>query len=903
MRSTDVYRVLLWCYPAQFRHEYGGEMVAAFSAQLHAARRSNGPLAAAAVWAGALVDLIPTALSEHHHVIRQDLRHAARILASAPGFTAVAVLSLALGIGANTAIFSLLNSVLMTTLPVRSPHELVILTNPLSRGNVSGMQSGERPLATYEEFRHLQQQSRVFTSLMASSSTLRRTEVRIGGGALEPIAIRLSSSSYFATLGVSPAIGRTFDASREAAVGTAPEAVLSHEYWQRRFGARSDALGRTLVLRGGAVTIVGVAPPGFFGETVGERPDAWIPLAMQAAAAPGRDWLHDEPGSLEKVMWLHLFGRLAPDTTIERAQAEIDVTFAQGLAAYYSPIGNPDDRKRFLDQRLVLKPAATGASAVRGSFAEPLFVLLAAAGLVLLIACSNLGNLLLARTIGRAREMATRLALGASRGRLIRQLLTESFCLAAAGGLVGLVVAGTLRAGLLRLVADPTIVLMEPFQLRTVGFVFGVTLVVGVILGLLPALRITRASMGPVLREGRGSVGSAVWMRVGRLVVVGQLALSLPLLVGAGLLARTLYNLQRVDLGYESADVLTVRVDARTAGYEHLRQMAALDEILSRIRALPTVRAAAYSQNGLFGGSDHGDRIVVDGYSPTGRSDRFSSYDAVGPGYFATLGVPVLLGREIHDRDRVNGPMVAVINEAFAKQFFDGRNAIGQRVTQVYANQQHTYEIVGIVRNSRQGRLRGPIEHRFYTAVTRPASAINAVTLIVRPNGDALSALSDVQRVIEQTEPTMPILRAGRLTDAIGERIAQDRMLAQLSIAFGIVAVALAAIGLYGVLSYGIARRTNEIGIRQALGARRGTLIGMIARETGWLVLIGLTAGIVISVGAARLIASRLYGLSAVDPLTFGSAVVAVAVAGVLATWVPASRATRVNPLVALRFE
>jgi predicted permease len=321
------------------------------------------------------------------------------------------------------------------------------------------------------------------------------------------------------------------------------------------------------------------------------------------------------------------------------------------------------------------------------------------------------------------------------------------------------------------------------------------------------------------------------------------------------------------------------------------------------MRALPSVRAAAYSNNGLLQGSDNGDQVAVDGYSPNGRDDRGSSYDAVGPGYFSALGVPILLGREITDRDRPGGPMVCVINEAFAKRFFEGRNPIGLHLTQIYAEQRHRYEIVGVVRDSRQRALRGAIEHRFYTPVTQPAAMISGVTFLVRPNGDAASALADVRRVLEQTEPKMPILRAGRLTTAVDERLAQDRMLAQLSIVFGIVAVALAALGLYGVLSYGVARRTNEIGIRKALGAQHGALIAMVGRETGWLVLAGLVAGIGIAVGASRLLASRLYGLSAADPVTFASATVLLAVAAVLATWLPAWRATRVDPLVALRVD
>jgi predicted permease len=901
MRGANIYRVLLWCYPAEFRQEYGGEMVAAFTEQLRHARRDRQWLAEALVWAYALVDLPPTAFSEHLHVLRQDLRYAIRILSSAPAFTSVAVLSLALGIGANTAIFSLLNSVLMSALPVRDPDGLVILTNPAVRGNFRGSESGERSLATYEEFRALQEQRGVFAALMASDSTLVRTEARVAGAAPETVAVRLVSSSYFATLGVSPELGRTFDAAREPAAGDMPEAVLSHEYWQRHFGGQSDVLGKAITLRGGIVSIIGVAPASFFGETVGERPDVWIPLAMQATLLPGRDWLHDAPGSVEKIMWLHLFARLAPGVTWDRAQAQANVTFSRSLAAYYGSIGNADERRHFLDQRLVLKSAATGASSIRGAFTEPLLVLLAGAGLVLVIACSNLGNLLLARTTGRAREMATRLALGASRGRLIRQLLTESFCLAVAGGLAGLIAAAVLRAGLLRVVANPTIVLPNPLQLRTLAFVFGLTLIVGLILGLLPAMRITKANIGPVVREGRGHAGSVAWLRIGRLVVVGQLALSLPLLVGAGLLARTLYNLQHVDLGYAADDLITVRIDAQAAGYGDARQSAAFEEILARIRALPSVRAAAYSNNGLFGGVDNGDQVTVEGYSPTGRGDRDSPYDAVAPGYFSTLAVPLLRGREITEQDRAGGAMVCVINEAFAKQFFQGRNPLGRHLTQVYADERHTYEIVGVARDSRQGRLRGPVEHRFYTPATQPAESIRGVTFIVRGRQDAGSVLADVRRTLTEAEPNMPIIRATTVASAVRDRVAQDRMLAQLSMAFAVVAILLATIGLYGVVSYGVARRTNEIGIRKALGARRAALMAMIAKETGWLVVAGLVAGAAISAGAIRVIASRLYGLSPGDPVTFATAIAALGIAAAFATWLPASRASSVDPLVALR--
>jgi predicted permease len=741
---------------------------------------------------------------------------------------------------------------------------------------------------------------------MASSSVTQRTDARVTGAEPEPLVIRLASMNYFSTLGVSATIGRMFDADREPAAGAAPFAVVSHEYWQRRLAGRPDVVGRTITFRDAIVTIVGVAPASFLGENVGERPDAWIPLAMQAAVLPGRDWLHDAPGSVEKVMWLHLFGRLAPGVTRERAQASTNVTFQQGLAAYYGLIGDVETRTRYGDQRLTLRDAATGASALRRTFTEPLWVLLGTAGLVLVIACANLGNLLLARTTARGREMAVRLALGAGRNRLIRQLLTESALLAIAGGLAGLVTAGVLRDALLRLVGDPAITLPSALDFRTLAFVFGLTLAVGLVLGLLPALRITDTQPAVVLRDGKGIAGSAAWLRLGKLVVSGQLALSLPLLIGAGLLVRTLVNLQRVDLGYAAEGLLTVRVDADSAGYEPSRQAAAFESLAARVRALPGVLAATYSYNGLFSGTDNGDRVTVEGYTAADAREIGSRYDAVAPGFFSALGIPVLIGREITDQDHDGGRMVCVINETFAKRFFDGRNPIGLHITQHYAESTRTYEVVGVVRDSRQSSLRDEIETRFYTPISRSAARadgrITGVTFLIRPRGNT-PVLPDVRQTLRRTEPHMPITSASTLTEAVDRRIVQDRMLAQLSIGFGVVAIVLVTIGLYGILSYGIARRTNEIGIRKALGAQQATLIGMIARETGWLVLAGLVVGGALSVATVRLISSRLYGLSPADPVTVATVVATLSVVAVIATWLPARRMSRVDALVALRYD
>jgi predicted permease len=500
--------------------------------------------------------------------------------------------------------------------------------------------------------------------------------------------------------------------------------------------------------------------------------------------------------------------------------------------------------------------------------------------------------------------MSVRLALGASRGRLIRQLLTESLFLAAAGGLAGLVIALLLRNGVLALVDDPTIVLPSALSLRSLAFVFAITTAAGLVLGLLPAMRITKTQPVTGLREpGRGIAGSVAWQRIGKAVVIGQLALSLPLLVGAGLLVRTLMNLQHVDAGYSRDGLITARIDAKPAGYDAARQTLAFDQLLARIRALTGVRAATYSNNGLFIGHDNGDEIIVEGYTPTGKGDGGSRYDAVAPRYFATLGIPVLRGRELTDDDHAGARPVCVINETFAKRFFAGRNPIGMHVTQHYADERHTYEVVGVVRDSRQGRLRGEIEHRFYTPITYPSSSITTATFIVRQAGNAPGLLESIRRTIREAEPDMPVVGRTTVNNAIDSRIVQDRLLAQLSIVFGVVAALLAAIGLYGILSHGVTRRTNEIGIRKALGAQQRTLIAMVLRETGGLLLVGMMAGAGVSIAGVRLITSRLYGLSPSDPATMTSALVGLLVVAALATWLPAYRASRVDPLVALRQE
>jgi len=567
--------------------------------------------------------------------------------------------------------------------------------------------------------------------------------------------------------------------------------------------------------------IIGVAPASFFGETVGQRPDVWVPLSLQRVVMPGREWLHENPGDEDKVMWLHVFGRLKPGVRIEMAQAAANVTFQQALAAFY---GSAEAAKI---QWLKLRPAANGASQIRRQFAEPLMMLLVASGLVLLIACANLGNLLLARTTARTREMSVRLALGAGRGRLIRQLLTESMVVAFLGSIAGLGAAWILRAGLLSLVSD-TIHLPVAPDIRVLAFAFTLTLAAGLVLGLLPALRTMSVNASAGLKEqGRGLTGSAAWLRTGKFVVVAQVALSLPLLIGAGLLLRTFHNLGQMDLGYVKDRLLLVRVDVQMAGYEEQRRQPVFQRLLERVRAVPGVRAASYSKNGAFLGSQSSGRFEIEGYTLRGEDGVRLVVEHTGPDYFSTLGIPLRLGREITEQDQPSSNRVCVINETLAKTFFGGRNPLGMHID--------NYEIVGVARDSRNRSLRDEITPRLYVPAAQPIDVPRYITFMVRTFGEPSSVLASVRRAILSEDPNLPITAASTLTELIDRQMVQDRLLARLSTAFGLVGLLLAAIGLYGVLSYGVARRTNEIGIRKALGAQQSSVIVMILRETGGL--------------------------------------------------------------------
>ena len=902
MPPVRLYRALLRCYPAAFRDEYGEQMLLAFSDQLDGA---PGGVRRAAVWTGAARDALAVAPKEHWHVFLQDLRYALRTMAARPGFTAVAILSLALGIGANTALFSLWNGVLRAALPgVQRPEELVMLTDPGSagvwRGSWNGRTDGPRDWLTYEEFLEFRDRSDIFASVMASQSSLGLWQARIDRGAPEEVRGRMVSGTYFHVLGASPAAGRVFTEDSDR-VDT-PEAVISHSFWQRRFGGRDDVIGRIVTIRNATVAVVGIMPPAFVGETSGQRPDLWVPLRLQPRVLPGNNYLHDTPP--EKAMWLHVFGRLKPGISLAEAETRANAVMQASLIAFYGSAATGPRRAELLDQRLLVTDASRGASSKRSELSGSLTALLVGVGVLLLIACANLANLLLARGTARRAEMTLRLSLGAGRGRLMRQLVTESLVLAVAGGLAAAAVAAGLHRALVVMLAeaDPAFALSFSFDASIAGFLVGCTFTAALLFGLLPAWQATTTDASGALKEqGRGGIGSPMRARSGRLLVGVQLALSVPLLVGAGLLARTAYNVQRLDLGLKVDNLLIARIDLRATIDDPARRDTMRRALLERIRQAPGVRSATFSQLGLFTGAFSTRTFDVEGYTPPAGPQPETSVDAVGPGYFTTLDTRLVQGRDILDSDTLAAPKVCVINEAFAERFFAGRHALGLRISSTGDNRT-AFLVVGVAANARTRSPREPVEPRVFLADQQQPSGVASPTFLIRAQSDAPIAAA-VRQAIVDVDPNAPLTWIRTARERLAPLTAQDRAIARLALAFGAVALALAAIGLYGVLSYGVARRTSEIAVRIALGARPSRVIAMILRETAGVVTIGVLAGGGLAFAAARLIAGTLFGVAPQDPATFALAIaVLVTVAG-LAAYLPARRASKLAPIAALRSE
>ena len=820
-----------------------------------------------------------------------DLRYAARGLVRSPVFTAVTLLSLALGVGANTAIFQLIDSLALRELPVREPERLasVKIGNFESQSGAFDSWHAELTNPLWERLRGEQQ---AFESILAWGQD---TFDMAAGGEVEEVRGLYVSGSFFATLGVPAALGRVFAAADDRRGCGAPGAVVSDGFWRRRLGGDPAAIGRSIRLDGREVEVLGVTPPGFRGLEVGRSFDVALPICMEEV-------MHGPESRLDvrHWWWLTVVGRLRPGWTVERAAAHVAAISPRLLDATIPPRFHPEQVQMYRDYRLTAVPAARGISELRNDYSRPLVFLLLTAGAVLLIACANLANLLLARASAREREIAIRLALGASRGRLVRQLMTESSLLAAAGAGIGLLVAGTLGRLMLAFLDTPGAALevdLAP-DARVLGFTAGLAALTCVLFGLAPALRASRADLGLLIRAA-GVHGSTQRQGLRRALVAVQVALSFVLLVAALLFARSLGNLSSVETGFDSR-VIVVAADLRRLDLPAARLAAFHEQLRAQVRAAPGVAAAGSASVVPISGGR-----TIKTLTLRGRAEEINvDFDWVSPGTFAALRVALVAGRDFSPRDDLGAPGVAVVNQTFASKYLGGGSPLGRRLDVASGSELPAWsmEVVGVVADTKAGELReAPVPIVFVAAAQDPKPR-PGLNLLVRPSGPLSAVIASVKQAIAAVSPRISI-RVDTLDRMVRDSILRERLLAMVSGFFGFLAAALAVIGLYGVVAYGVARRSHEIGIRMALGANRSRIAAMIVRETALLLAVGLGAGVLLGLGATRAAAGMLYGLGPRDPATFAMALALLALVALVASALPARRAARVEPTVALREE
>jgi len=831
----------------------------------------------------------------------QDLRYAVRVLRKAPAFTAVAVSSLALGIGANTAVFSLLDAVLLKSLPVRDPAQLRILTwvrsDKVPVHNHSGY--GTRDARTgenvdgsfsYAAYRLLSSAVPQFTALMAYAPNQFTVTA---GGTSEYAFGHFVSANYFTGVGVQPLIGRPILPEDEAP--NRPRAVvLTHRYWDKRFGLDAEVIGRKIVVNQRPVTVVGVMPPGFQGLYPGTEIDLFVPLSM--VDEMGQTWYSKtQPDN----WWVQIFGRLKPGVSDEEAASAVRATLGGAIREY---AGNVSDSAI---PQVRLAPGARGVGLFRDYWSTRLYILSVTSGLILLIACVNLANLLLARASGRRHEIAVRLSIGASRGRLLRQLFTESLLLAGAGGLLGLILAKPLCRVLLRYAAGSgSLSLDARLDARSLAFTFGLSLLTGVLFGLAPAWRNTRVDLSPAMKSsGHNATASGGRMRIGRILVSAQVALSVLLLVGAGLFVRTLASLSRVDLGFRPERLLTFQTDPSRNGYQGQRLADIYSRMREKIAAIPGVESVGMSQHGLIQGVVSNDNVFIPGRQlKPGDSGTYLLF--CSDSFLKTMRIPVILGRDLSPGDGPAAPLVAVVNETFAKQVFPGENPVGETFLLGEKNPDpQPIRIVGVAKDAHYNGVRAPVTATSYIPYSQRLQGLRQMTFAIRTVLPPLSIAGAVRRAVADIDRSIPVAGLRTEEDQIRDSLGAERLFAGLVGSFGALAALLAAIGLYGVLAYTVAHRTAEIGIRIALGASRGNVQWLVLRESLVTVVLGIFVGAPAALALSRLVRSMLYGVTPADTVSFAAALLLMIAVTAIAAYVPARRAARVDPMVALRYE
>jgi len=829
----------------------------------------------------------------------QDLRYSVRMLAKSPGFTLVAVLSLALGIGANTAIFSLMDVVMLRSLPVDEPGRLVLFGQGRMVGSTGSLPSESSDLFSYPFFRSFSQTNQVFSGVAATDSVEFSTHGSLSGAGSEVVTASLVSGSFFSVLGVNPDRGRMLNDSDDRTPGSGTVAVASYAWWQRH-GSDPAAVGKTVHIEGINYNIVGISPPGFFGTTVGEAPDFWIPLSMEKEISPGWNDLNNK--------WfqsLYLIARLKPVVTPAQAAANTNLLFKQYIRSeYLGQFPSQKDLADFEHAQIELTPAARGLSRLRVEFSLPLEILTAIAGLVLLIACANLASLLLARGTARSREFAMRMAIGATRSRIVRQLLTESFMLALLGAALG--VASAWKASHLLLIMashSPQVAAMDVSpNLRVLGFTLILTVFTGLLFGVAPAIRATRFDLNGSLKQGRGMAAPASRISLARMLIVAQIALSLVLLAAANLFLRSLVKLSNVDTGFNRQNVLVFSLDQGAAEIpSDARLVNIQQQIEDRVQAVPGVHAASFSCF-LFNQGMWSDDISVQGVPRTPENSQDVIFNVVGKGFFSAMSLPIVAGRGLNATDRTDSPKVAVINETMAHRFFPDGLPVGHRFG-MGESLMHSgdIEIVGVVKNAKYVALQESPEAAVYFPLSQHIQYL--FNFEVRYTGEEAQMIPAVRRAIAEVNPNIPINGISTLAEQVEESTANQRLIARLSAFFGLLAAFLVCIGIYGLLSYAVARRTSEIGVRMALGARRSNVLWLILREILVLVAIGIAIGVPLALAGNRLAAKLLYGLSPADPLSLFAAIAMMFAIASLAGYLPARKASLVEPTVALRCE
>jgi putative ABC transport system permease protein len=833
----------------------------------------------------------------------QDFRYALRTLRKSAGFSIVAILTLAIGIGASTAIFSLLDQVLLRRLPVQKPEQLVLLRSP---GDVSGSRWGdggpEGQTFSYPMFKALREKNEALTGLLARYVTSVSVTYQ---GDTELAECELVSGNYFEVLGVQPALGRVFSMNDEQAPGANPVVVLSNGYWQRHFGANPQVLNQSVPINGTPMTVVGVAQAKFKGVQAGESPDIFIPLTMAAQAMP-TEW------SLEKWddYWLPLIGRMKPGMSMQQAQASLQVTYhaqVEEQAAQTTKWASEARRQQFIDRKLILMPGSQGRTTLQNDAQGPLLALGGMVILVLLIVCTNVASLLMARGASRSREYAIRRALGAERGRLVRAVLIESVMLSLAGGLAGLLVAVWGIDTLTRIAASGGGAegLSASLDMRILIFNFAIAVGAGILFGMAPALRFSGGDLNAVLRDqDRSSTSGAGHVRIRKVFVAAQMALTVLLLSGAALMTQTLWNLRNEDLGLKADHMIQFMVAPELNGYTPARTVAFTNQLTESLAALPGVRGVGAAGVAMLIGTDNNGGIEIEGKIRNGDPEEQPvSRDQISPNFFSTLGVPLLAGREFSVSDAADSPKVAIVNETFVQLYLAGRSPVGAHFGFGTGNGVKTnVEIVGVVKDEKYAHVREDKRAFTFTPLSQDKT-LGKATFYVRTSQAPELLFGAIRDAVRKIDPSLPTAHMKTEQTIVEEDLSSTAIVAGLSLAFGSVAALLGCIGIYGVLAFLVVQRTREIGIRIALGAMRGDIGRLVLREAVVLVAIGVAIGVPAAYGLGRLMDSLLYGVSPGQPLTLLAGPVLMAVVALAAAYIPVRRATRVDPMVALRYE